>query len=87
MGTYGWGEQSVAVAVVEAVAEEAQCEPDELTSLYDVIDPDALERFFEVDGGPDPARRRVSFTYAGYDVEVSGDRRIEVTRSEAPLVS
>ena len=86
MGTYGWGEESVAIAVVEAVAAEAQCEPDELTSLYDVIDPDALERFFAVEGA-EPERRRVSFTYESYDVEVSGDRRIEVTPAEAPLVS
>lgn len=86
MGTYGWGEQSVAIAVIEAVAEEAECEPDELTSLYDVIDPDALERFFAVDGGDHPRRRRVSFTYDGYDVAVSGDRDIEVTPTEAPLV-
>lgn len=87
MGTYGWGEPSVAIAVVEAVAAEAECEPDELTSLYDVIDPDALERFFEVGATADRPEHRVAFTYAGYDVEVSGDRRIEVTPSEAPIVS
>ena len=87
MGTYGWGEPSLSIAVIEAVAAEAECDPDELTSLYDVIDPDALERFFEVGTDRDRPERRVAFTYAGYEVEVSGDRRIEVTRSEPAVVS
>jgi hypothetical protein len=86
MGTYGWGERSVAIAVVEAVAAEAGCEPDELTSLYDAIDPDALERFFEVAGDGVRPDRRVAFTYAGYEVEVTGDRRIEVRRAEQAVV-
>lgn len=84
MGTYSWGESSVTVAVIEAVAAEAECEADELRTLCDVVDPDALDAFFDV--GPDADRpdRRVSFTYAGYEVTVSGDRRIEVTPAEPP---
>lgn len=87
MGTYGWGDSSVATAVVEAVATEANCDPDELESLYGVVDPDALEAFF--DDAPERARapRRVVFTYEGYEISVSGDDRIEVTRAETPLVS
>lgn len=87
MATYGWAEQSVAIAVIEAVAEEAQCGPDELPSLYDVIDPDALDQFFSVGDDARSTSRRVSFTYDGYDVSLSEDRRIEVTPSESPLVS
>lgn len=79
MGTYGWGESSVTVAVIEGVAAEAECDPDELTSLYDAIDPDALERFFETGTGEAHPERRVVFEYDGYEVVVSGDGRIEVT--------
>lgn len=82
MGTYGWGESSVTVAVVEAVAAEAECDADELPTLCDVIDPDALDRFFEV--GPDGEfpGRRVVFDYADFEVAVSGDRRIEVSKAD-----
>lgn len=82
MGTYGWGESSVAIAVIEAVAAEAECEPDELTPLYDVIDPDALERFFESGTEGERPERRVVFEYGGHVVTVSGDGRIEVTGGE-----
>ena len=82
MGTYGWGESTVAIAVIEAVAAEAECDPDELTSLYDVIDPDALERFFVTDADGERPERRVVFEYDGYEVDVSGDGRIEVTAAE-----
>ena len=87
MGTYGWGESSVTVAVVEAVAAEAECEADELPTLCDVIDPDALERFFQVGPESELSGRRVVFTYADFEVAVSGDRRIEVTRTEASLAA
>lgn len=85
MGTYGWGEQSVAIAVVEAVAAEAQCEPDELTSLYDVIDPDALDAMLERAGDLDaPSSHRMAFFYAGYEVEVRGDGLIRVYEAPTP---
>lgn len=83
MGTYGWGESSVTVAVVEAVAAETECEADELPTLCDVIDPDALDRFFQVGPESELPGRRVVFTYADCEVTVSGDRRIEVTRTDA----
>lgn len=86
MGMYGWGESDVAIAVIEAVAAEAKCEPDELTSLYDVVDPDALERFFEIGPEGECPERRVVFEYDGHVVAVSGDGRIEVTGSEPSAV-
>ena len=82
MGTYGWGESSVTVAVIEAVAAEAECDADELPTLCDVIDPDALERFFEVGPQREIPGRRVVFTYADYEVAVSGDGVIEVTGTD-----
>ena len=86
MGTYGWGDSSVATAVVEAVATESGRDPQELEPLYGVVDPDALETFFDAGSGGSRSPRRVVFTYEGYEVAVSGDDRIEVTRTEAPLV-
>ena len=87
MGTYGWGDSSVAMAVVEAVATESGREPDELESLYGVVDPDALEAFFDGGSERQEGPRRVVFTYEGYEVAVSEDDRIEVTRTETPLVT
>lgn len=86
MGTYGWGESSVTIAVIEAVAAEAECDPDELTPLYDVIDPDALERFFEAGTDGESPERRVVFEYDGHEVAVSGDGAIEVGAAEPSTV-
>ncbi|QLD88908.1 hypothetical protein HWV07_07635 [Natronomonas salina] len=82
MGTYGWGESSATVAVVEAVAAEAECDADELPTLCDVVDPDALDRFFEVGPERELPGRRVVFEYADFEVAVSGDRRIEVSKAD-----
>lgn len=84
MGTYEWDDSSPATAVVEAVAAECGCKQEELAALYDVIDPDALEAFFET-GASRHRHRCIEFDYAGYEIAVSGDRRIEVTRAEEPL--
>jgi hypothetical protein len=85
MGTYEWDGTSPAAAVVEAVAEESDCDPAELATLYRVIDPDALEAFLDPRSGTE-ADRRVEFDYAGYAVAVTDDGLVEVTRAEAPLV-
>lgn len=86
MGTYGWGDSSVTTAIVEAVATESECDPEELEPLYEVVDPDALEAFFDAGSRGSGSPRRVAFTYEGYEVTVSGADRIEVTRTETPLV-
>jgi len=85
MGTYGWDETTVTTAVVETVAAEEDCSPEELTPLYEAIDPDALEALFA--DGPGQARsdRRVVFRYAGYEVSVSSERGVELTKPEAAL--
>jgi len=75
-------EASVSTAVIEAVAEAAETEPDELPVLTNVVDPDALDALFagsETTGS-------VQFQYAGYDVTVSADRTIQVRPSaQEPL--
>jgi hypothetical protein len=60
-------------AVVEAVAEAEGVDPMGLhTTLYEVIDPDALDALFQ-SSSADVAGPRIEFTYHGYVVTVTGD--------------
>lgn len=66
-------------AVVEAVAEAEGVDPMGLhTTLYEVIDPDALDALFQ-SSSADAAAPRIEFTYHGYVVTVTGDG-VAVTR-------
>lgn len=67
--------------IVREVAEVENVDPTELRApLFDVIDVDALDRFFEVAGcGADTPEPCVSFRYLGYDVTVYGDGRVHVS--------
>ena len=63
--------KSVSAAVVEAVAEEMGTDPKHLPeTLYEVIDPDALDALF---GGQNSSDGVVIFSYCGYDVTVTAD--------------
>lgn len=67
------------LGVVRAVAAVRGREPTALPPLYDVVDPDALDRLV---GGP-PGHEadgsvRVAFVYAGTTVSVDGTGRIQV---------
>lgn len=62
-------------AVVYSVAEERGVDPTELTPIATVVDPAALETLFAGDGAKPDA---VEFTYAGYDVRLTEDGRIEL---------
>lgn len=76
-------------AVIEAVAAAAGREPTALPPLHRVVDADALDALLT--GGPSNRRTpsetganvRVSFAYAGVEVTVSRDGRIEVGSDEA----
>lgn len=80
--SYGEEEfDGLSVAVVEAVARAIGVPPNDMaTRLYDVVDPDALERVFESRG--DERMRvggRVTFSLGGRLVVVDGaDRRVLV---------
>lgn len=55
--------QSTSEAVLYAVAEKEDVEPEDLNPpLFEVVDPDALDRLFKSESGP------VSFEYHGYSV-------------------
>lgn len=64
------GHTSATTAVIEAVAAARGTEPTDLPTLYDVIDPDALDELFEAGGGSDRPERCVEFAYAGCTVRV-----------------
>ena len=74
-------DRKLSTAVVEAVAETAGVDPTELgTSLYDCIDPDALDALFAPTyEGAGREGGTVRFEMAGYEVTVSGDSLVEVT--------
>ena len=76
----GTEECTLAIAVVEAIAERAGVEPLDLDlPLYDAIDPTALEDLFPVDEEGRPATEgHVTFSYGEYTVRVGSDRRIQV---------
>ncbi|WP_459193851.1 HalOD1 output domain-containing protein [Halosimplex sp. J119] len=65
-------DQSASEAVIDAIAEQAGVGVLDLSvPLYDAVDPDALDAFYRASEGE--ASASVSFSYYGYDVEVSGN--------------
>lgn len=71
---------SLSRRVIERVADAEGVDPKALDPpLYDVIDPDALDRLF-VDGGTGE-NGRVVFEYAGYEVHVSTDGQVDLQAS------
>ena len=72
------GKETVCDTVVRAVADSKDVDPTgmELT-LYDAVDPDALNRFFDSRAGS--TGRRVCFTFADRRVVVDESRTVYVT--------
>lgn len=72
-------ERSVSQSVVEAVADAEGVAPEDLEPpLYEVIDPEALERVFAPTASGARRDGRIEFVYNGYDVTVRGDGRVSV---------
>ena len=76
-------DERVSNVVVRALADAMGTTPAAMdVRLYDVVDPDALDALFSSAGsGVDP---HVSFSIAGKQVVVNGDRRVHVTTRNAP---
>lgn len=68
---------SVGMAVISTVAARSNTDPEELDSLYSVVDPDALEALFQPG-----TTGTVSFRYHGYEVVVHSDGDLDVTRAD-----
>ena len=79
-------DDSPSSAVVEAVAATTGAAPLEMTRLYDVIDPEALDRLENrADRGPrEPGELHVTFTYEGCRVALSSTGRVSVTIADGP---
>lgn len=72
--------ESLSVAVVEAIAERESIDPLDLDRpLYEVVDTEALEELFPVDGEGRPrSEGHVTFGYGGHRVRVSSDREVRI---------
>lgn len=75
--------EPLCVAIVTAVAEQEGVDPTEIRppeyeSLYDVCNPEALERLFSYDEADDTANGRITFSFCGYDVSVTSTGTISV---------
>lgn len=67
------GETDLSVAVIEAVAEAKAVDPTEMeTTLYDAVDPDALDRLF-TDRGGEAFAGRVVFELGAHEVTVQSN--------------
>jgi len=74
--------ESASVAVMEALAAIRHCEPTDLEPLYDSVDPDALDRVVESSSNG----VRVTVHIDGFEVVVTGDRRLEITPPSEPAI-
>jgi hypothetical protein len=75
--------ESVSQAVVQAVSTVEDCHPRSLPSLYDAINPEALNDLFRGDSGAGTGQRDlVSFQFSDSVVTVGADESIRVERSQ-----
>jgi hypothetical protein len=66
-------ETDLSIAVIEAIAEAKGIEPTELeATLYDAVDPDALDRLF-TDRGDEALAGRVVFDLGAHEVTVQSN--------------
>ncbi|WP_424016390.1 HalOD1 output domain-containing protein [Halorientalis pallida] len=74
------GERAPSAAVIDSVATVTGSDPATISPLFEVVDPDALDRLFDTerDGGERDGPLTVSFRYEGCAVTVHADGRIVV---------
>jgi len=71
-------DESPSHGVIRAIAAVKGIEPIDVDSLYDFIDPDALDAMFDDTAGPRESNVRVSFWIDDLEIEVSEERRVTV---------
>lgn len=65
-------------AVVEAVSETAGADPTALPPLYEVIDPDALDRLLDPSSRTRHPSTTVEFVYYGYVVTITSINGVSI---------
>ncbi|SEQ72374.1 HalOD1 output domain-containing protein [Natrinema salaciae] len=77
--TFDRADDRASEAVLNAVAAVSGVEPADLSPLYDVVEPDALDSFIEhAQRVCDAGSHQVWFTYEGFDVGVRSDGEIRL---------
>lgn len=66
---------SLSLRIIDALADATDTDPLELDPLYDVVDPEALDRFLEADP---TGEATVQFSYHGHSVAVRSDGAVAV---------
>lgn len=67
----------VSIEILETVAEREEIAAEELSPLYETVDPDALDRLFA--SPADDRTITIRFEYEGYTVHVSDDGDVELS--------
>lgn len=70
------------LAVVAAVAEVSNTEPEKLTPLHSAINTSALNDLFSSTGNARQRNDCLSFSYEGFEVTVFGEGTVEVSSEE-----
>lgn len=70
--------------LVSEVAARRGVDLEELPSLFEVVDPDALERLVDSAATSDLA---IELPYAGYRITVDGDGTVTLSESNGPVVA
>ncbi|WP_231190384.1 HalOD1 output domain-containing protein [Haladaptatus sp. DYF46] len=72
------------IQIINGVSDAAGCSVKELTPLYEVIDPDALDRLYAPTyHGDMRSSGEVTFSYAGYRIVVDSSGTVDLTPIES----
>lgn len=82
--THDWADaDSLSTTLATALAVVTGRPAHRLRPLYDVVDPDALDRLFRTGSDGDPLTTgRARFPYGGYEVTVRASGEIEIAESD-----
>lgn len=80
--TFSCSDLKPSTAVVLAVAEIRDADPSELDPLYDVVDPEALDRLFTNTSSPVGATQ---FEYEGFEISIHKGGELHITPRKAAV--
>jgi len=70
-GEYDWDERAPSTGIVETLAVAMDCDPTDVPPLFPVVDPDAIDTFF--DGLAGDSTRRLALSLEDWTVTVEAD--------------